>query len=108
MCVCDVFLLTLPEANFRYTKNFRLRRQHQQLNQQQHQQPKQQPKQQQHQQLKQQPKQQPKQQQILIEFGPPAQIYGVGLSIFKLFGHKKMIIMMIMGFLVCVFAMFVV
>ena len=85
MCFCDVFLLTLPEANFRYTKNFRLRRQHQQLNQQQHQQPKQQPKQQQHQQLK----QQPKQQQILIEFGPPAQIYTIGLSIFELFGKKS-------------------
>ena len=99
MCFCDVFLLTLPEPNFRYTKNFRLRRQHQQLNQQQHQQPKQQPKQQQHQQLK----QQPKQQQILIEFGPPAQIYGVGLSILMVFGHQKM---MMMGFLVCVFAMF--
>ena len=72
--------MTLPEANFRYTKNFRLRRQHQQqhqpLNQQQHQQPKQQPKQQPNQQPNQQPKQQPKQQQHLIEFGPPAQIYG--------------------------------
>ena len=64
------FCVTLPETDFRYTKQFRLRRQHQQqhqpLNQQQHQQPKQQPKQQ----PNQQPKQQPKQQQHLIEFGP--------------------------------------
>ena len=76
MCLRCFFLLTLPEANFRYTKDFRLRRQHQQqhhpLNQQQHQQPKQQqnqqPKQQpkqlhnqqQHQQQNQQPNQQPK------------------------------------------------
>ena len=44
---------------------------------------------------------------MMIEFGPPAQIYGVGLSIFELFGHQKMMmIIMIMGFLVCVFAMF--
>ena len=87
--------MTLPEANFRYTKNFRLRRQHQQLKQQ----PKQQPKQQQNQQQNQQQHQRPKQQQILIEFGPPAQIYGVGLSILMVFGHQKIIMM---GFIVCV------
>ena len=36
-----------------------------------------------------------------IEFGLPAQIYGVGFLILMVFGHKKIIIM---GFLVCVFA----
>ena len=66
MCVFAMcFLLTLPETNFRYTKNFRLRRQHQQQNQQQNQQQTQQ----QNQQLTHQQNQQPKQQQNLIEFG---------------------------------------
>ena len=75
----------------------RLRRQHQPQNRQQTQQ--------QAQQQAQQQNQQPKQQQNLIEFGLPAQIYGVGFSILMVFGHKKMIIiMMMMGFLVCVFA----
>ena len=61
VCFCDVFWLTLTEANFRYTKKIRLRRQHQQQNQQQNQQ--------QTQQQTQQQNQQPKQQQNLIEFG---------------------------------------
>ena len=87
MCVFAVcFLLTLPETNFGYTKHFRLRRQHQQ----------------QHHPQNQQQNQQPKQQQNFIEFGPPVQIYGVGLSILMVFGHQKMRMIIIMGFLVCV------
>ena len=63
------FLLTLPEANFRYTKKFRLRRQHQQLNQQQHQQQTRQQNQQQKQQQNHQQNQQPKQQEHFIYLG---------------------------------------
>ena len=61
-------------------KIFRLRRQHQQQNQQQNQQ--------QTQQQNQQQNQQPKQQQNLIEFGLPAQIYGVGSSNLMVFGNN--------------------
>ena len=69
-------------------QNFRLRRQHQQQNQQQNQQhtP------QQNQQQTQQQNQKPKQQQSLIEFGLPAQIYGVGSSIFMVFGHERLLL----------------
>ena len=59
----------------------RLRRQHQPQNRQQTQQ--------QAQQQAQQQNQQPKQQQNLIEFGLPAQIYGVGFSILMVFGYNK-------------------
>ena len=59
-------------------KNVRLRRQHQQQNQQHNQQ------------QAQQQNQQPKQQQNLIEFGLPAQIYGVGFWILMVFGRKSL------------------
>ena len=40
----------------------------------------------------------------IIEFAPPAQIYGAGYVISMVFGHQRMIITMLMGFLVCIFA----
>ena len=40
---------------------------------------------------------------MIVEFGLPAQIYGVGFSILMVFGHKQIVTMIMMGFLVCVF-----
>ena len=37
----------------------------------------------------------------IIEFGLPAQIYGVGFSILMVFVHKIIMMIMVMGFLVC-------